>query len=114
MIPGDVNLADYKSVVIWCEQFGVLFSAAFVFIFQMAITMLAGPLSFLKTDKDLVAELEGAGGPIMMAIALSVLDIKKLPTANYLPALALAPMLVLLSRRLTALTKRSEASPSQH
>jgi hypothetical protein len=23
-----VNLADYKSVVIWCEQFGVLFSAA--------------------------------------------------------------------------------------
>jgi hypothetical protein len=28
VIPGDVNLADYKSVVIWCEQFGVLFSAA--------------------------------------------------------------------------------------
>lgn len=28
VIPGDVKLADYKSVVIWCEQFGVLFSAA--------------------------------------------------------------------------------------
>ena len=28
VIPGDVNPADYKSVVIWCEQFGVLFSAA--------------------------------------------------------------------------------------
>ena len=28
VIPGDVNLADYKSVVIWCEQFDVLFSAA--------------------------------------------------------------------------------------
>ena len=28
VIPGDVNIADYKSVVIWCEQFGVLFSAA--------------------------------------------------------------------------------------
>ena len=28
VIPSDVNLADYKSVVIWCEQFGVLFSAA--------------------------------------------------------------------------------------
>ena len=27
-IPADVNLADYKSVVIWCEQFSVLFSAA--------------------------------------------------------------------------------------
>jgi hypothetical protein len=28
LIPNDANLADYKSVVIWCEQFGVLFSAA--------------------------------------------------------------------------------------
>lgn len=28
VIPGDVNIADYKSLVIWCEQFGVLFSAA--------------------------------------------------------------------------------------
>jgi hypothetical protein len=28
VIPGDVNLADYKSVVVWCKQFGVLFSAA--------------------------------------------------------------------------------------
>lgn len=27
-IPQDVNLNDYASVVIWCEQFGVLFSAA--------------------------------------------------------------------------------------
>ena len=28
IIPDDIVLADYKSVVIWCEQFGVLFSAA--------------------------------------------------------------------------------------
>jgi hypothetical protein len=28
VIPGDVTIADYKTVVIWCEQFGVLFSAA--------------------------------------------------------------------------------------
>lgn len=28
VISGEVNIADYKSVVIWCEQFGVLFSAA--------------------------------------------------------------------------------------
>lgn len=28
VIPADASLADYKSVVIWCEQFGVLFSAA--------------------------------------------------------------------------------------
>jgi Electron transfer DM13 len=28
IIPTDTPLADYKSVVIWCEQFGVLFAAA--------------------------------------------------------------------------------------
>ena len=28
ILPQDTTLADYKSVVIWCEQFGVLFSAA--------------------------------------------------------------------------------------
>ena len=28
VLPAAANTADYKSVVIWCEQFGVLFSAA--------------------------------------------------------------------------------------
>jgi hypothetical protein len=28
IVPQDAKLADYRSVVIWCEQFGVLFSAA--------------------------------------------------------------------------------------
>ncbi len=27
-VPDDVDLSDYGSVVIWCEQFGVLFSTA--------------------------------------------------------------------------------------
>ena len=27
-IPANVNIDDYESIVIWCEQFGVLFSAA--------------------------------------------------------------------------------------
>lgn len=27
-IPGNVDLSKYKSVVIWCEQFGVLFATA--------------------------------------------------------------------------------------
>jgi hypothetical protein len=28
VIPADASIADYKSVVIWCKQFGVLFAAA--------------------------------------------------------------------------------------
>ncbi len=27
-VPSDVNLADYKSIVIWCKAFGVLISPA--------------------------------------------------------------------------------------
>ena len=27
-VPASVNLGDYRSVVIWCEQFGVLISPA--------------------------------------------------------------------------------------
>ena len=78
---------------------GVLFSAAFVLIFQGALTLAARPLASLKNDESLLAELGGAGGPIMMAIGLSLLQIKKLPTANYLPALVLAPTLMVLSRK---------------
>lgn len=89
--------------------YGVLFSAVFVLIVQGLITLAAKPLAFLRSDEALLAEFEGTGGPIMIAIGLSLLDLKKLPTANYLPALVLAPLTVLVSRRLAALTKKSKA-----
>ena len=81
---------------------GVTFSALFVLVFQGAITLLARPLSGLREDKELLGELSGTGGVILLAIGLSLLDIKKLPTANFLPALALAPLLILLQRRLAS------------
>ena len=82
---------------------GVLFSAVFVLIVQSAITLAAKPMSFLRSDTDLLAEFEGTGGPIMVAIGLSLLNIRHLPTANYLPALVLAPLTVIVSRRVSAL-----------
>ena len=88
---------------------GVFFSAAFVLVFQGILTLAARPLSSLKNDENILAELGGAGGPIMMAIGLSLLELKKLPTANYLPALALAPLFVFLSRKITALIEAKKA-----
>lgn len=85
---------------------GVLFSALFILIVQGAITFAARPMSFLRTDTDLLVEFEGSGGPIMIAIGLSLLELKKIPTANYLPALVLAPAMVLLARKARALTKK--------
>lgn len=91
---------------------GVLFSAAFVLIVQSLITLLAKRLSFLRSDAVLLAEFEGTGGPIMLAIGLSLLEIRKIPTANYLPALVLAPLTVLIARRLSSLRGRPHADAS--
>lgn len=87
---------------------GVLFSAAFVLIVQGGITLAANPVAPLRNDEGLLAELEGTGGPIMIAIGLSLLELKRIPTANYLPALILAPTLVLISRKVSA--RRAAAS----
>jgi len=90
---------------------GVLFSAVFVLVVQGAITLAAKPMSFLQSDTTLLAEFEGTGGPIMVAIGLSLLELKKIPTANYLPALILAPLTVLASRYLSS-RRRGEDSSS--
>ncbi len=87
---------------------GVIFSAVFILIVQSGITLAAKSLSFLREDTSLLNEFEGTGGPIMIAIGLSLLDLKRIPTANYLPALALAPTIVVVSRKLSA--RRSGAS----
>jgi uncharacterized protein len=77
---------------------GVVFSAVSVMLIQSLITLLAKPLAKLKDDEALLAELTGAGGPMMLAIGLSLLEVKKLPSANYLPALILAPIFVCIER----------------
>lgn len=79
---------------------GVVFSAASVLLIQGALTLGARPLSRLKDDEAVLSELTGTGGPIMLAIGFSLLGIKKLPTADYLPALVLAPALVMFARKL--------------
>lgn len=78
---------------------GVLVSAVAVLLIQGGVTFFAEKLRSLKEDEELIAELSGAGGPIMLAIGLSLLSIKKLPNANFLPALLLAPTMVVLSRK---------------
>ena len=70
---------------------GILFSALSVLVVQGAITLLAHPLRPLRDRPEALAELTGVGGTILLAIGLGLLEIKKLPTANFLPALVLAP-----------------------
>jgi len=77
---------------------GVLLSAVVVLVFQGALTLAAGFLRPLAHDKELLAEVSGTGGVMMLSIGLSLLEIKKLPTADFLPAIFLAPCLVVIGR----------------
>lgn len=88
---------------------GVLVSAVVVLVFQGLLTLMARPLKPIADDPDLIAEMAATGGIMLMAIGLKLLSIKALPVANYLPALFLAPLLVVVARRVTAKTRKAAA-----
>jgi uncharacterized membrane protein YqgA involved in biofilm formation len=73
---------------------GVLFSSAIVLLYQGAITLLAGTVQNVITT-SMMNELSAAGGVILVAIAISsLLEIKKIRTGSFLPALLFAPLIV--------------------
>ena len=75
---------------------GVMFSALSVLIYQGSITLLSSTFSKLFSDL-MINEMTAVGGLILMAIAISsLLKIKKIRTGNYLPALLITPLIVLM------------------
>ncbi|PIE51871.1 hypothetical protein CSA37_09515 [Candidatus Fermentibacteria bacterium] len=75
---------------------GVTASALLVLVFQGALTLGAAGFSNVLTA-SMVTELSAAGGVIILAISVHMLGLKKLPLANYLPALFIAPLIVRLA-----------------
>ena len=74
--------------------YGVLFSAFMVLFYQGGISLLAGQVQNIATD-SMMNELSATGGVILMGIAISnLLEIKKIRTGNFLPALIIAPLIV--------------------
>jgi uncharacterized membrane protein YqgA involved in biofilm formation len=73
---------------------GVAFSALSILVYQGAITLLAGFFSrFFSTA--MMNEMTAVGGLILMAIAISsLLEIKKIRTGSFLPALLVTPLIV--------------------
>jgi uncharacterized membrane protein YqgA involved in biofilm formation len=59
---------------------------------QIPLTLGARSLRFLSEKRSILDEMTAAGGLILMAIALGLLELKSLPTADFIPALALAAM----------------------
>lgn len=74
---------------------GVMLSAAFVLVFQGTIALFAGVLKPLLSDAA-IAEMTCAGSLLILALGLNLLGITKLKIADMMPAIVLAPVLVLL------------------
>lgn len=73
---------------------GVAFSALSILIYQGAISLLSNFFShFFSTA--MMTEMTAVGGLILMAIALSsLLEIRKIRTGSFLPALIITPLIV--------------------
>jgi len=76
---------------------GTAFSAITVFIYQGALTLLAG-LVAPYADEVLIAELTASGGALIIMIGINLLGLKQIKTANYLPAVILSVVFVLVQR----------------
>lgn len=74
---------------------GTAFSAIAIFVYQGALTLLSVLIQPYVTDA-MVAELTGSGGALIMMIGINLLGLRKIKTANYLPAVVLSVVFVLL------------------
>lgn len=90
-------ILDLVIGLIWATSMGIglALSAIPMFIYQTPLILLSGVLSPLMTDAMLDI-LGCVGGVLTIAIGLGFLGICKFKIANYLPALIVAPFVVML------------------
>ncbi|MGN0728214.1 DUF554 domain-containing protein [Treponema sp.] len=64
---------------------GTIFSCLSILVYQGALTLLAAAIqSFI--DEAMLAEITAVGGALITMIGINLLGLKKIKTANYLPA----------------------------
>ncbi len=99
---GDYNMLAIKSVLDGFAAFafastlgvGVLFSVVVILFFQGGISILATQLNSLVSPA-MMAEMTAVGGILLIGIAISsLLEIKSIRVGNFLPSLAIAPVIV--------------------
>lgn len=74
---------------------GVALSAVTLLVYQGGITLFAGVLSRVLTG-PMITELTATGGLLIVGIGLKLLELKDVRLASFLPALAIAPLIVLI------------------
>jgi uncharacterized membrane protein YqgA involved in biofilm formation len=103
-LKGDYSLLAIKSVLDGFAAMafattlgaGVLFSALVILFYQGGISLLASQLNTILTPV-MMSEMTAVGGVLLLGIAISsLLEIKPIRVGNFLPALAIAPLIVAL------------------
>jgi uncharacterized membrane protein YqgA involved in biofilm formation len=101
-LKGDYSLLVIKSVLDGFASLafasmlgvGVLFSVIVILFFQGGISLLAAQLSAVVTPA-MMNEMTAVGGVLLLGIAISsLLEIKPIRVGNFLPSLAIAPLIV--------------------
>ncbi len=107
-LAGDTSMLAVKSVLDLFASLafasslgvGVIFSGLAVLVYQGSITLLAAQVQALVTA-EMMAEMTAAGGVILAAMAISsMLELRPIRSGNFLPALAIAPLLVTVFKAL--------------
>ena len=73
---------------------GTAFSIIAIFIYQGALTLLSVMIAPYVSEK-MISELTGSGGALIILIGINLMGIKKVKTANYLPAVLFSVIFVL-------------------
>ncbi len=110
-ITGDNTMLFTKSTLDLCSSImlsaslgaGVMCSAAVVLVFQGGLVLLSGLLEPLLGNPSLLAEMNCAGSLLIIGIGLNLIGISKLKVANYLPAIAFAPLIAAIAPKISAL-----------
>ncbi len=89
------SLMDGLATMAFVKTFGTgpIFAAIPVLAYQGTITLAAGWLSPVLSNHLLLDSLNATGGLLVLCISLVILDIQKVPLADYLPSLVVAPAL---------------------
>lgn len=88
------SVLDFISSIVLASLYGVgvLLTSVVVLLVQGGMVLLASQLSFL-TQQTYLANFTGAGGLIVLAIGLRLLEVRDIKVGNLLPALVLSPII---------------------
>jgi len=101
-LTGDYSLLAIKSVLDGFASLafasslgvGVLFSALALLVYQGGLTLLAAQVQSISTPA-MMNEMTATGGVLLLGLAVSsLLELKPIRVGNFLPALAIAPLIV--------------------